>query len=385
MKHRKPPFREVEPLTDERRPATPARKQQPGAGADSDGVDVDGMAGSDVEITWETCPGGPQGPTAAASPATDESRTPEAGVGAADSSVDLWESITHGEQSGSACNQATKRSKGAGDGSAKAGIRTPESKIRKLQIALYRKAKAEPEWRFYSLYGELCRKEVLKEALRQVKANKGRGGVDGVEVEDPAKHPGGEEAWLQELAEELRAKTYRAAAVLRKYIQKADGKQRPLGIPTVRDRVVQTALSMVLMPIYEADFHPHSYGYRPKRSAGQAMKAIKEELWKGRTEIVDADLSGYFDNIDHRRLLRQVRKRVADGSVIKLVKMWLRAPIVEVKADGTRTVIGNRRGTPQGGVISPLLANIYLNDLDHGSNEGTGGAGRVWCGTQTIS
>ena len=235
-------------------------------------------------------------------------------VGAADSSVDLWDTITHEERDGSACIQTTRRSEGDGDGREKR-IGTPE-KLRKLQIALYRKAKAEPKWRFYSLYGEICREEVLMEAVRQVVANQGAPGVDGMQTMEIASQPGGTIQWVKELSEELRAKKYRTAAIKRAWIPKGDGKKRPLGIPTVKDRVVQTALMLVLMPIYEVDFHEHSYAYRPKRRAAQAMEAIKQELWKGKTEIVDADLSAYFDNIPHRALMRQLVKRIADGSVL---------------------------------------------------------------------
>jgi len=340
------------------------------ADATSDGVFVDGMVGNDTEINREICSGGAKASTAASSLYAGKSERAGAEVGAAGSSVDLWDITTHEERSGSACIQATKRSEGSGDGSAQAGIGTP-SKIRKLQIALYRKAKAEPKWRFYSLYGEIYREEILLEAVRKVRANKGAAGVDGMTPAEIEQTPGGTLQWVRALGEELRAKKYQASPVKRVWIPKADGKKRPLGIPTVKDRVVQTALWLVLMPIYEADFHPNSFGYRPKRRAQQAMEVIKKELWKGKTEMVDADLSAYFDNIPHRALMRQLVKRIADGSVLRLIKQWLKAPVIERGEDGKRRVYGSRRGTPQGGVISPLLANLYLNDLDHGVNEGT--------------
>ena len=237
---------------------------------------------------------------------------------------------------------------------------------------LYRKAKAEPHWRFYSLYGELYRRDVLSDALDQVIANGGVSGVDGYEVETLAKDPAVREAWLLALVEELRTKRYRPSPVLRVYIWKdqARTKRRALGIPTVKDRVVQSAAAIVLQPIWEADFHDHSYAYRPKRRTHQAMDKVREALLSGKVEVVDADLSSYFDLIPHRQLLRQVAKRVSDGSVLRLIKAWLRAPIVEEDWDtGRRKVLPNRCGTPQGGVISPLLANLYLNDLDHAVNE----------------
>jgi group II intron reverse transcriptase/maturase len=195
--------------------------------------------------------------------------------------------------------------------------------------------------------------------------------VDGVKVEDLAQDAGHRERWLARLEAELREKTYRASPVRRVYIPKADGKQRPLGIPTVRDRVVQTAVVLLLLPIFEADFHEKSYAYRPKRRAQQAIDAIKDALLSGRREVVDADLSGYFDTIPHAELMRLVKGRVSDGSILKLVKGWLRAPIVEEDPEsGTKRTVKNRCGTPQGGVISPLLANLYLDGLDKAVNAG---------------
>jgi group II intron reverse transcriptase/maturase len=237
---------------------------------------------------------------------------------------------------------------------------------------LYRKAKAEPRWRFYSLYGELFRQDLLSDALDQVIANGGAPGVDGFEVATLAKDSAVRAAWLHALAEELRTKRYRPSPVRRVYIWKdlAKTKRRALGIPTVKDRVVQSAAAIVLQPIWEADFHDHSYAYRPKRRTHQAMDKVKEALLSGKVEVVDADLSSYFDLIPHRQLLRQVAKRVSDGSMLRLIKAWLRAPIVEEdRTSGCRRVIPNRCGTPQGGVISPLLANLYLNDLDHAVND----------------
>jgi len=222
------------------------------------------------------------------------------------------------------------------------------------------------------LYGELYRQDILSDALDQVIANDGVPGVDGFEVETLAKNEAYRAAWLLALAEELRTKTYRPSPVLRVYIWKdqAKTKRRALGIPTVKDRVVQSAAAIVLQPIWEADFHDHSYAYRPKRRSHQAMDTVRAALLSGKVEVVDADLSSYFDMIPHRELLQLVAKRVSDGSVLRLIKGWLRAPIVEEDRDtGRRKVSANGCGTPQGGVISPLLANLYLNDLDHAVNE----------------
>lgn len=253
-------------------------------------------------------------------------------------------------------------------------IITPE-KVRKLQRALYRKAKAEPRYRFWSLYGELSRKDILGTALAMVARNGGCAGVDGVEIGDVVSEQAGEagktEAWLQALAEEIRTKRYRPSPVLRVHIPKADGKMRPLGIPTVKDRVVQAAAVLVLMPIFEADMHEHSYAYRPGRNAHQALDAIRKGIEAGQFEIIDADLSGYFDTIPHRALMRLVAKRVSDGSMLKLIRSWLRAPIEERAGSGggRGRRKANRQGTPQGGVISPLLANLYLDRLDKEVND----------------
>jgi group II intron reverse transcriptase/maturase len=250
-------------------------------------------------------------------------------------------------------------------------IATP-LKIQKLQRTLYRKAKAEPKYRFYSLYGELLRKDLLETAMATVAGNNGAAGVDGQECHSYLRSDEAWDQWRDALLEELRTKSYRPSPVRRVYIPKGDGKERPLGIPTVKDRVVQTAVSLLLLPILEADSHPHSYAYRPKRGAHQAMDAIKAALLSGRVEVIDADLSGYFDSIPHRQLLRIVAKRVSDGAILKLIRGWLRAPTVEPpsrKSKGGDGKGANLRGTPQGGVISPLLANAYLNQLDWEVNE----------------
>jgi RNA-directed DNA polymerase len=289
-------------------------------------------------------------------------------VGVLHSSVDLWESITHGEPREGTCSKARKRSKGSGDGSRE--LTAPE-KVRKLQLTLYRKAKAEPQYRFWSLYGEVLRREVLQAALVAVAENGGAPGVDGESLETITATAESRAQWLEALREALRTKQYRRSPVWRVLIPKRSGGERPLGIPTVKDRVVQAAVYLVLMPIFEADFHDQSYGFRPKRRAHQAMDAISAAVKTGRVEVLDADLSKFFDMIPHGALLKEVARRVSDGSLLALLKQWLRAPIVEENREGKKKVTPNRQGTPQGGVISPLLANIYLNPLDHlinGSN-----------------
>ncbi|MDQ1301495.1 MAG: RNA-directed polymerase [Chloroflexota bacterium] len=268
----------------------------------------------------------------------------------------------------SACSHACQRSKGRGDGPARAGIKTPD-KVRQLQRTLYRKAKAEPKYRFWSLYGDLMRRDVLEQALQRVAANHGGPGVDGQRVETILASPESQRQWLDALQAELKAKTYRPSPVRRVFIAKGHGGLRPLGIPTVKDRVVQMAAMLVLMPIFEADFHPRSFGFRPRRNAHQALEESVRALRRGRSEVLDADLSKYFDTIPHRALLRLVARRISDGSVLRLLQQWLRAPVVEEDRDGGRRVHPNLSGTPQGGVISPLLANLYLNGLDWAVNE----------------
>lgn len=217
--------------------------------------------------------------------------------------------------------------------------------------------------------------DILEAALRMVARNGGCAGVDGVEIKDVLsdreEEQGKSQSWLKALAEELKLKQYRPNAVLRAYILKADGKLRPLGIPTVKDRVVQAAAVLVLMPIFEADMHEHSYAYRPGRNAHQAMDAIRKGIEAGQFEIIDADLSGYFDTIPHRGLMKLVAKRISDGSMLKLIRAWLRAPIEERPAGsgGKGSRKANRQGTPQGGVISPMLANLYLDRLDKEVND----------------
>jgi RNA-directed DNA polymerase len=241
---------------------------------------------------------------------------------------------------------------------------TARTKLEELQEKLYAKAKAEPEFRFYLLYDKVHRADVLAEALRQAKSNRGAPGVDGQTFEQVATY--GEERWLGEVAEELKRKTYRAQPVRRVKIPKPGGGERPLGIPTIRDRVVQTAAKLILEPIFEADLRDDAYGYRPGRSAVQAVEQVHRELGAGKTEVVDADLSKYFDTIPHAELMTCVARRVTDKAVLSLIKQWLKAPVEERDDQGRPRMSGGKRskqGTPQGGVISPLLANIYINRL----------------------
>lgn len=243
---------------------------------------------------------------------------------------------------------------------------TPEN-IRILQRKLYRKAKQEPAFRFYALYDKVHRADILSHAYHLVRANKGSAGIDGITFE--AIETGeGETAFLAELEAALRNKMYKPDPVKRVMIPKRDGSQRPLGIPTIRDRVAQMAVKLVIEPIFEADFCKTSYGFRPKKSAHDAVDDVALSMQTGYTEVVDADLSKYFDTIPHANLLAVVAERICDGEILRIIKMWLKAPIMEVDKDGKKRNIGggkgNRKGTPQGGVISPLLSNLYLHILD---------------------
>jgi len=239
--------------------------------------------------------------------------------------------------------------------------------LRELRQKLGQKAKQQKRYRFYSLYGLICRPDVLEAAWRAVRRNNGAPGVDGVSIEQIAATPESEATFLGELQRSLKERTYRTQAVRRVYILKPNGKLRPLGIPTVRDRVVQAAVLLILEPIFEADFEDCSYGFRPGRSAHDALGAILQHLKEGYCAVYDADLAGYFDSIPHDKLIACVRMRVVDGSVIGLIRQWLNAPVVEALKDKGQppTVKRNERGTPQGGVLSPLLANIYLHWFDH--------------------
>lgn len=229
-----------------------------------------------------------------------------------------------------------------------------------LQRGLYQKAKQEKGYKFYVLYDKVFLGYILRESWKQVKANGGSSGIDGLRIEDVKEQ--GVEGYLRTLGEELRTKQYRAQAVKRVMIPKANGGERPLGIPTVRDRIVQTACKLILEPIFEADFEESSHGFRPGRSAAGAMGAIKEHLESGLDEVLDGDLSKYFDTIPHEKLLIALKERISDPRMLDLIKQWLEVPIYEGKQfKGGKK---NKVGTPQGGVISPLLANIYLHLLD---------------------
>jgi RNA-directed DNA polymerase len=235
-----------------------------------------------------------------------------------------------------------------------------EQRVREFQRKLYQKAKQEPGFRFYVLYDKIGLPHFLREAYRRVRSNRGSPGVDGVTFE--AIETRGLEDFLAEIADELKTESYRPSPVLRRMIPKANGKERPLGIPTIKDRVVQMSCKLVIEPVFEADFEECSFGFRPKRSSKDAVEEIKQALLAGRTDVFDGDLSSYFDIIPHDKLLITLEQRISDKRVLRLIKLWLKAPVSE---NGRMT--GGKKsktGTPQGGVISPLLANVYLHLVD---------------------
>lgn len=248
-------------------------------------------------------------------------------------------------------------------------------KLRELRAKLKMKAKQEPKFRFYSLYGHLCQPWVLQAAWAQVQANGGAPGIDGVSVRVIGRSEESVTAFLAETEQMLKTRTYRPGPVRRVYIPKPNGKLRPLGIPNIRDRVVQTAVLLLLEPIFETDFLECSHGFRPGRSAHDALHQIHANLQAGRCAVYDADLSSYFDTIPHDKLIACVRMRVTDGGIIALLRAWLQAPVVEPSDHGgPPTVTRNGKGTPQGGVISPLLANVYLHWFDKAFHRADGPA-----------
>jgi RNA-directed DNA polymerase len=240
-------------------------------------------------------------------------------------------------------------------------LQTPDA-IRTLQRKLYGKAKTEPGFRFYLLYDKIWRADILRHAYQLACANDGAPGVDGVTFDRI--EAAGLADWLTRLGEELRTKTYRCQPVRRVMIPKPGGGERPLGIPTIRDRVVQTAAKLVLEPIFEADLDPAAHGYRPGRSASDAIQTVLTLLRQGYTDVVDADLSKYFDTIPHDELMQSLARRIVDPDMLRLIKQWLKAPVETTDGDGRKRMEGgraSRQGVPQGGVISPLIANLYMN------------------------
>jgi len=246
------------------------------------------------------------------------------------------------------------------------GKAVAEDKVSLLRQRLGQKAKQEPKFRFYALYDRIYRLDVLHEAWKRVRANRGSPGIDGISIDDIVKTPDGIEKLVSQLRSDLKAKVYKPQAVKRTYIPKPDGRLRPLGIPTIRDRVAQMAALLILEPIFEADFLDCSYGFRPGCNAHQALGEIRSYLKMGLQAVYDADLKGYFDSIPHDKLMACLRTRIADRAVLHLIKLWLSTPCVEPpdSPKGKPKVSRSKKGTPQGGVISPLLANLFLHFFD---------------------
>ncbi|MBF0433531.1 MAG: group II intron reverse transcriptase/maturase [Fibrobacteria bacterium] len=238
---------------------------------------------------------------------------------------------------------------------------TQSIKIRLFQRKLYTLSKQDKDRRFYSLYDKVYRNDILLEAYYQCKTNRGKPGIDGITFKNIEEQ--GLTSWIENVSQVLKNRTYVPSPVKRVYIPKPDGGERPLGIPTIRDRVIQTACKIVVEPIFEAQFSDNSYGYRPKRRAADAVKMIKTSINQGFVHVLDADLSGYFDNIPHDRLLDKIARRISDTSILALMRKFLRAPVAEISRNGKTSIKRSEKGTPQGGVISPLFANLYLNDF----------------------